>query len=174
MFEIFYTWPENDGGWISLLSNDHVHPSIKGYEVMTESWFEEIKRIPFYPKNIRATRLKEQVGSSHQEANRVTWNHSPKLFDRADFHAYRIYRSKITQTAPEWKHIDTIVIASREARITGSIGFPGLNKFGQNYLDLDIDLSSMYKYVLRLVRKDGVVGPSSRIAKDNAQGGTGN
>lgn len=173
MFEIFYTWPESDGGWTSLLSIDHVHPSIKGYKVMTESWFEEIKRIPFYPKNIQATRLVDQVADSSQEGNRVAWNHSPKLFDQADFQAYRIYRSKISMEAPDWKHIKTIVIASRDARSTGSIGFPGLGKFGQNYLDLDIDPSSMYKYVLRLVRKDGVVGPSSRIAKDNAQGGTG-
>jgi hypothetical protein len=172
MFEIYYTWPESDGGWTSLLSTDHVHPSIKGYEVMTESWFEEIKRIPFYPKNIKAARLVEQVADSHQGGNKVSWNHSPKLFDRADFHAYRIYRSMDSMEAPAWKHIKTIVLASRDAHITGSIGFPGLDEFGRSYLDLDIDPSSMYKYVLRLVRKDGVVGPSSRIAKDNAQGGT--
>ncbi len=173
MFEIFFTWPESDGGWISLLSIDHVHPSIKGYEVMTESWFEEIKRLPFSPGNIKATRLVEQIADSHQEGNKITWNHSQKLFDQADFQAYRIYRAKIGEESTEYTHIKTVSLLQNDASITGSIGFPGLNRSGRNYLDLDIDPSSMYKYVLRLVRKNGVVGPISRIANDNAQGGSG-
>ncbi|MFC2165154.1 GDSL-type esterase/lipase family protein [Acidobacteriota bacterium] len=174
MFEIFYTWPESDGGWTSLLSIDHVHPSIKGYEVMTESWFKEIKRIPFYPSNVKTTRLMEQIAESHQEANKITWNHSQKLFDQADFQTYRIYRSKVDAESSGYTHITTVSLVHRDANITGSIGFPGLNSSSsRNYLDLDIDPLSMYKYVLRLVRKDGVVGPSSRISKNNTQGGTG-
>jgi len=173
MFEIYYTWPESDGGWTSLLSTDHVHPSIKGYEVMTESWFEEIKRLPFSPRNIKATRLTGQIADSHHEGNKISWNHSQKLFDQADFQAYRIYRSEVDAESAAYTHIKTVSLVHRDAHITGSIGFPGLNSSGRNYLDLDINPSSMYKYVLRLVRKDGVVGTSSRIANDNAQGGTG-
>jgi lysophospholipase L1-like esterase len=173
MFEIFYNWPESDGGWTSLLSNDYVHPSIKGYEVMTESWFEEIMRFPFFPRNIKAIRLQEQVEDAHQDGNKITWNHSPKLYDQIDFRAYRIYRSKIGEESKGFSHIDTVSLDHRDAHITGSIVFPGVDNSGKNYLDLDIDPSTRYKYVLRLVRKDGVVGPSSRIAKDNAQGGTG-
>jgi hypothetical protein len=172
MFEIFYTWPESDGGWTSLLSNDHVHPSIKGYEVMTDSWFEEIKRFPFSPKNIKATRLLEQIDDAHQQGNKISWNHSPKLYDYTDFRAYKIYRSKIGDNPKEFTLIKTVTLEHNDAHITGSIGFPGLNRFGEYYLDLDIDPPTRYKYALRLIRKDGVVGPSSRIAKDNAQGGT--
>lgn len=172
MFDIFYTWPESDGGWTSLLSNDYVHPSIKGYEVMTESWFEEIKRLPYFPTNIKVTRLVEQIADARQEGNKVTWNHSQKLFDQADFQSYRIYRSRVGAESAPYTHIKTVSLVHRDAAITGSIGFPGLNSSGRNYLDLDIDPSSMYKYILRLVRKDGVVGPSSRIAKSSAQGGT--
>jgi len=172
MFEIYYTWPESDGGWTSLLSNDYVHPSIKGYEVMTESWFEEIKRLPFSPRNLRAVRLEEQIADFLQVGNKITWNHSPKLYGQTDFRAYRIYRLKVGAESTAYTQIIALSLVHRDAHTTGSIGFPGPGSFGRNYIDLDIDPLSSYKYIIRLVRNDGVVGPSSRITKDNAQGGT--
>ncbi|MBN1223233.1 MAG: SGNH/GDSL hydrolase family protein [Candidatus Aminicenantes bacterium] len=174
MFEIFYSWPESDGGWTSLLSNDYVHPSIKGYEVMTESWFGEIKQIPFPVINFKAERLIQQYPGSTQEANNITWNHSPKLFDRSNFRAYEIYRTEIDANISTFSLVKTVMLSQAESRIAGSIVFPNHNIFGQGYMDFDIADSQRYKYVIFLVRKDDIIGPNSNIAKDNTQGGTDN
>ncbi len=44
-FNIFLNYPESDGGYFSLMS-DTVHPSEKGYQLMTEKWFEFLKNFP--------------------------------------------------------------------------------------------------------------------------------
>jgi len=171
MFEIFYAWPESDGGWKSLLSNDYVHPSIKGYEVMTESWFGEIKRIPFPVTDFKVIRLEQQLASSTQEANDLTWNHSPKLFDRNDFRAYEIYRTEIDAEMATVQLRKLLILSPPESRKAGSIVFPDHSGFGQGFKDFDIAESKRYKYVIVLVRKDDVAGPYSHITKDNTQGG---
>jgi lysophospholipase L1-like esterase len=167
MFDIFFYYPESDGGWISLLSVDKVHPSIKGYEVMKESWFEEIKILPFPPANVDAKRIRDQVQDFIQEGNVVNWEISPKLSDEQDFHAYKIYRADVSVHPLSLKQVKSLTINKSDANILGFIDFPGLKKFGYNYLDLQIEHSNHYKYAISMVREDGIEGPLSNIVRDN-------
>ncbi len=44
-WEIFSNYPEEDGGYFSLMS-DNVHPSEKGYQLMANEWFSTIRSFP--------------------------------------------------------------------------------------------------------------------------------
>ena len=167
MFNIFYNYPESEGGWTVLLSNDYVHPSIKGYEIMTESWFKEIQNLPFPPANVDANRVHDQVLDSVQEGNVVIWRISPKLTDEQSFRAYKIYRAKLGVQPLILKHLNTLIIRNSDASKMGFLDFPGLDTSGNNYLDAQIEPSSHYRYAISMVRRDGVEGPLSRIVQDN-------
>jgi lysophospholipase L1-like esterase len=166
MFDIFYTYPESDGGWISLLSNDKVHPSIKGYILMTESWFGEIETLPFPPCDVEAHRVHDQILDFIQEGNVITWKVSPKLSDAVDFRAYRIYRLDTNVNPLSFKLIKTLYNRESDVTLMGFLDFPGLEGHGYKYFDIDIEHSHFYKYTLSLVRDDGMEGPLSNTAED--------
>lgn len=166
MFDIFYTYPESDGGWISLLSNDKVHPSIKGYILMTESWFGEIETLPFPPCDVEAHRVHDQILDFIQEGNVLTWKVSPKLSDEVDFRAYKIYRLDTSVNPLAIRLLKTLYNRESDATLMGFLDFPGLEGQGYKYFDIDIEHSHFYEYTLSLVRADGMEGPLSTIAQD--------
>lgn len=162
-FDIFYNYPEDDGGWISLLCMDNVHPSEKGYEIMAETWFEEIKSLPFPPVNIHVERISDRILFYIRNGNYITWLDNPKLFDKTNFSSYRIYRSKTTGNESEFNFIASIPIKA------WNVGFSGINDYGLKYFDVGINLLCNYKYLISLVRDDGIEGPCSEIASDFTQ-----
>jgi lysophospholipase L1-like esterase len=166
MFDIFYSYPESDGGWISLLSNDKVHPSIKGYILMTESWFGEIQELPFPPCVVEAQRVHDQILEFGLEGNVITWEASPKLSEDVHFRAYRIYRLDSSEKPLSVELLKTLRIRESDATQMGYLDFPGLEGQGYKYFDTDIEHSHFYKYALSLVRDDGMEGPPSAIAED--------
>jgi lysophospholipase L1-like esterase len=166
MFDIYFNYPEDDGGWISLLSIDKVHPSIKGYKVMTKSWFEEIQTFPFPPCDIEANRVREQILDFIQQGNVVTWKISPKLSSETGFLAYKIYRGDLSEEPLSFKFLTTLSINDSDATVMGNLDFPGLIGPGRKYFDMKIDPSHSYKYAISLVRDDEIEGPLSASAQD--------
>jgi lysophospholipase L1-like esterase len=164
MYEIFDTYPASDGGLLAVLSHDLKHPSAKGYQVMAESWFDEIKNIPFPPVEIKITsqsfnnafrtrrgtitigqRSKKPsltVGSSF--GTYLAWKDNPKIFDRTRIEAYKIYKK------------DRYHPQSR-FRLVASIQSP------LEFFDPGIRSIDRYIYVISTVRTDGVEGPCSGL-----------
>ncbi len=174
MFDIYYTWPQDDGGWRSLLSTDKVHPNQKGYQVMANAWLEEIQRIPFPAEGFTVVRLHDQVGDSVREANSLMWRDSQKIQDKSDFRTYRIYRKKTGEDSLPFTVVKTLLLRTPEVYISGVISFPGSDNFKRRYLDVNIEYLLNYKYTVTMVRKDGVEGPPSNIGQDTSQGGSEN
>jgi hypothetical protein len=174
MFDVYFAWPEDDGGWRSLLSTDKVHPNQKGYQVMATSWLEEIQRFPFPAEGFWAARHHEQVGDSVREANSLMWQDSHKIPDITEFRAYRIYRKKMGENPSPFELLKVLPVHASEASASGVISFPNFDNFQRRYLDVNIEYLLNYKYTVSLVRKDGVEGPPSNIGQDTIQGGSKN
>jgi lysophospholipase L1-like esterase len=174
MFDIYFYWPKEDGGWTSLLSNDYVHPNRKGYQVMAKSWLDEIQRFPFPADGFWVARHHDQVGDFVREANSLMWQDSHKIQDKTDFKSYNIYRKKISEDPSPVKLLKVLLIQTPEASTSGVISFPNFDNFKRRYLDVNIEYLQNYKYTVTLVRKDGVEGPPSSIGQDTAQGGSEN
>jgi lysophospholipase L1-like esterase len=163
MFDIFFSHP---GGWRNLLSSDKVHPSVKGYIVMTESWFEEIQTLPFPPSGVKADRVRGQVLDFIQVGNVLTWKISPKLSDEIGFRAYKIYRVDFSMEPLTIKLLKTMIIRESDAKVTGYLNFPGLEGTGRKYFDVKIEHTHRYRYAISMVRDDMIEGPLSTSAQD--------
>ena len=167
MFDIFFNHP---AGWRTMLSTDKVHPSIKGYILMTEYWFGEIQTLPFPPCDVGANRVRDQIVDFIQEGNVVTWKISSKLSDEIGFRAFKIYRVDVSVKPLSIKLLKTLSIRESDASVMGYLDFPGLGGTGRKYFDIKIEHSHLYKYALSLVRDDKIEGPLSASAQDFAQG----
>jgi lysophospholipase L1-like esterase len=165
-FNLFYRHPEQEGGWRSLLS-DYNHPNEKGYQIMAEGWFEEIKNFPFPPVNVQIERrdagdifilptlLPKPIDTqypnipfSRPKMNRITWLDNSKIFDKSTVQGYRIYRKKEGEGDDKFQLIKEIY-----------------EKF--EYYDKEIVISEHYIYRVSTLRNDGVEGPCSESKKDH-------
>jgi lysophospholipase L1-like esterase len=113
MDKLFLDYPAQDGGLLSLLSNDLKHPNEKGYQFMAEKWFEEIRNYPFppfslelrdmYPPDnpsggrpegrLRLPRRPNRSGAG-PVGKLLFWKHNPKIFDPARIQGYKVYYLK--------------------------------------------------------------------------------
>ena len=149
-FNFFSYYPEEEGGWKSLLSTDGVHPSIKGYEFMAECWFKDIKILPFPPIIKNISRTSDDILFYSQKGNLLTWTNNPKLSDEDLFEYFKIYRSdEVTG-----KNYHFVLIAMPSFNIT-------------EYFDSHIIPSHDYTYTVSLISKSGIEGPCSKIKSDN-------
>jgi lysophospholipase L1-like esterase len=113
MDELFLSYPPEDGGMLSLLSNDLKHPSEKGYQFMAEKWFGEIQNYPFPPVALQfgsQYRTEDASGSPSRNTVRtpfrpsraewgpigsvLAWEPNPKIFDPGRVKGYKIYYRK--------------------------------------------------------------------------------
>lgn len=113
MDKLFLDYPAQDGGLLSLLSNDLKHPSEKGYQFMAEKWFEEIRNYPFPPFGVELRDMypRDNASGGRPEGrlrlpNRplrsiagpvgklLFWGHNPKIFDPARIQGYKVYYLK--------------------------------------------------------------------------------
>jgi lysophospholipase L1-like esterase len=113
MDKLFLDYSPQDGGLLSLLSNDRKHPSEKGYQFMAEKWFEEIRNYPFPPVGVELRgkyRCNDASGDPSKKTLRLPnrplrtiagpvgsllfWKHNPKIFDPARIQGYKIYYLK--------------------------------------------------------------------------------
>jgi lysophospholipase L1-like esterase len=146
-FNLFYYYPEEKGGWESLLS-DYNHPSEEGYQLMAEEWFEEIKNFPFPPLNFRVKRTYNEILFYRELGNAISWDDNPKIFDMTKIEAYKIYRKRAEDGNDLFKVIQII-------------------HDQQNYFDKDINPSVQYVYVISTLRTDKVEGPCSEPKQDH-------
>jgi lysophospholipase L1-like esterase len=153
MFEIYFDFPEAEGGFWALLSDD-VHPNERGYEVMTQAWWNEIRNVPFPPQSVTVSRSLERSLLSGRNINYLTWSHSPKITNPFRFRSCRIYRKDLAETPGEFQLIATLPFS------------PFHNP--QRYSDLDIEAERRYEYFVSLLRLDLVEGPPSDPANDSA------
>jgi lysophospholipase L1-like esterase len=167
MYEIFDTYPPSDGGLLAVLSHDLKHPSAKGYQVMAESWFNEIKNIPFPPVDIKITsrspsnpfmtrRGTATIGQRSKKPSLtagssfgayLAWKDNPKIFDRTLIQGYRVYRKDRYHPQGRFRLV---------ASIQSPLEFfdPGIRSIGR------------YIYIISTVRMDGVEGPCSGIVSE--------
>lgn len=151
MFNIYFNYPADDGGWPSLLS-DGVHPSDKGYELMTRSWFEEIKILPFPPARVSIKRTQERSLVFNRDVNVLTWQPNMKICGHRLFARVTVYRR--LAGAAEDRFLPVAVLPITE------FGNP------QKYYDLNILEKSRYSYIISVLRIDGVEGPYSAKVED--------
>jgi len=159
MDSLFLHYPAEDGGLLSLLSNDLKHPSEKGYEFMAEAWFNEIRNYPFPPHDIRLRRMIPDreapedavikpfrvVGKHRQPVSQgaghfLFWKVNPKIFNPARIKGYNIYRT--TRDIPG----DNFYL------LAFVIDFP-------RFLDSGFHVLGRYKYIISTIRDDDVEGP---------------
>jgi hypothetical protein len=154
MYETYFNYPESEGGWRALLSDD-VHPTERGYEIMTQAWWNEIRNVPFPPQSVTVSRSVERSLLSSRNINYLTWSHSPKLIDPFLFRSYRIYRKDLGETPGDFRLIAVLPYS------------PFHNP--QRYSDLDIEAARRYEYFVSLLRFDLVEGPPSDPVNDSAK-----
>ncbi len=113
----FYAYP---GGLLSLLQDDHKHPSLAGYQLLADTWETDIRALPFPPTNlglsektlpiIRGTpspRLHKVDEYGSLPASRLGgiilhWQANPKA-DSAVIKGYRVYRKNRGEDAGKFK-----------------------------------------------------------------------
>lgn len=167
MYEIFNNYPASDGGLLAVLSNDLKHPSVKGYQVMAESWFNEIKNIPFPPVEIKITSQstnnafltrrgttiigqrskKPPLTAGSSFGTYLAWKDNPKIFDRSRIQGYKIYRKDRYHPQGRFRCLSSI---------QSPLEFfdPGIHSIGR------------YTYVISTVRTDGIEGPCSALVSE--------
>ncbi len=145
-FNLFYYYPEEDGGWKSLLS-DYNHPTEEGYQLMAEEWFEEIKNFPFPPVNLQVDRVYNEILFYREPGNHLTWQDNPKIYDKSNIRGYKIYRKKTEEENDRFELLE-IIYSRRE------------------YFDEDIITSVRYTYSVSTLRTDEMEGPCSKPEND--------
>jgi len=140
-FNLFLDYPEEEGGWQSLLS-DYNHPTEEGYQLMAEEWYEEIKNFPFPPVNFKVERVSDEILFYREIKNLITWQDNPKIYDKSLIKGYRIYRKKIEEGDDKFKLIEIIYHMPE-------------------YFDKDINPSAEYIYTISTLRIDDMEGPCS-------------
>jgi lysophospholipase L1-like esterase len=161
-YELFLNYPSPDGGLLSLLSNDLLHPSEKGYQFMAESWFAEIRNFPFPPVDVELRGRSPEGATSSQKkgptsrlagrkgalplfgapGNLLTWKDNPKIFDEARIKGYNIYRKNSGVPG-------------------GSFRFRAFVPETSRFFDSGTNVLKGFVYVISTVRDDGIEGPAS-------------
>jgi lysophospholipase L1-like esterase len=139
---LFSDYPESDGGVLSLLSEDLLHPNEKGYQFMADHWFETIRAFPFPPVNVQLQRQVDRIFFYEQPGNRLTWEDNSKIFDKTQIQGYRVYRKLAGAGDDAFALLANVVDAT-------------------SYFDTAIVSGTKYTYVITTVTIDGLEGPAS-------------
>jgi lysophospholipase L1-like esterase len=137
MYEAFINYPDEQGGWESLIGDapDMLHPSLKGYQFMAETWHAHITRIPFPPSSAEARRM-SRTGSVV-----LSWKPDQKTTADTEWISTRILRLRKTET--DFSEIG-VVTSSQD-----------------HFVDESPDLSQDPIYALKAVNASGLEGPAS-------------
>ena len=138
-FTAFYNYPEEQGGYASLISTDNLHPNNTGYQVMAETWYEKISSAPFPPVNIQAL-IKQR-----DKVIILEWEKNAKVIAAAKLTNYRIYRKK-----------------SGDPGFT-AVGIVDSEQF--SYHDENIDPEQECIYALSSINEDNIEGPMSEFVQ---------
>ncbi|MCJ7587431.1 MAG: SGNH/GDSL hydrolase family protein [Candidatus Aminicenantes bacterium] len=150
-FYAFYNYPEAEGGWQSLLS-DKVHPTDKGYEIMTQTWYDEIIDLPFGPASPAVERTTQRSLFLSRPVNNLSWAHNLKVLNPTVLIGYNIFRKEDSSLEEEFTFLTRYFITRDVQRL--------------NYADATIDPARRYRYCLQAVNREGVEGPLSEVIRD--------
>jgi lysophospholipase L1-like esterase len=85
----FLDFPEGSGGHDALISDDNIHPNNLGYQVMAETWYQQIRILPFPPISLVAEKLERD------QSIILTWEDDPRILPATGLASYRVYRQRI-------------------------------------------------------------------------------
>ncbi|MHB8093541.1 MAG: SGNH/GDSL hydrolase family protein [Candidatus Aminicenantales bacterium] len=152
MFNIFFNYPESEGGWRSLIP-DGTHPGERGYEIMAQAWWNEIKDIPFPPISLAVQRSTERSLLLNRRVNYITWQHSPKIRNPFQFRTYQIFRKDAAEPDAAYQLIALVPYSPFHTP--------------QKFSDLNVQESHHYRYAISLLGIDLVEGPPSDKVSDS-------
>jgi len=134
-FGAFIDFPAGSGGHEALISDDNLHPNDLGYQVMAETWYQQIRILPFPPISLQA----EKIGRDH--SIRLTWEDDPRILPATSLVSYRVYRQRLGSSI-----LSAIALVSAPAN---------------EFLDRNVILDYDYLYVLSSRSSRGIEGPMS-------------
>jgi acyl-CoA thioesterase-1 len=143
MENAFLTYP---GGPERLLQPDGKHPNVTGYQVMAETWYAAVQKIPFPPQNIQVLAKYDKVSVVRKAGNLVSWQANPKTADPATVKGYRIYRRKPGEGPEMFRLLGTVAAFFA-------------------FLDTAIEAEVSYEYVIATLGTNGVEGPGSELVR---------
>jgi lysophospholipase L1-like esterase len=141
-YTLFTDYPESEGGVLSLLSEDLLHPNEKGYQFMAQNWYETIRDFPFPPVGITIRREYDKIFFYQKPGNMIDWEANPKIHDPATIQGYRLYRKLSAAGDDTFELIVTV---------EGNL----------QYFDTAISPDKEYTYVISTVTTEGREGPAS-------------
>ncbi|MFA9453124.1 MAG: GDSL-type esterase/lipase family protein [Candidatus Aminicenantaceae bacterium] len=134
-FTAFIDFPAAAGGHEALISDDNLHPNDLGYQVMAETWYQQIRILPFPPISLQA----EKIERDH--SIRLTWEDDPRILPATSLVSYRVYRQRLGSSI-----LSPIALVSAPAN---------------EFLDRNVILDYDYLYVLSSLNSGGIEGPLS-------------
>jgi len=133
----FLDFPAASGGHEALISDDNLHPNDLGYQVMAETWFQQIRVLPFPPRPLQAEK------SGRDRSIHLTWEDDPRILPSTELVSYRIYR----RTLDFGSLIPIALVPSTE----------------KEYQDRNVDLDNDYLYLLSSLNALDIEGPLSNF-----------
>jgi len=146
LYQAFIDYPPEQGGTMSLISGDGLHPNEKGYQFMADQWQAAVCDFPFAPWSFNVGRNYGRMWRPGRQGALISWLDNPKIADRRHIQGYRLYRKTGAGSAATFQFL-ALVIQSR------------------NYFDGDVTLRSEVEYVIAALMNSGVEGPCSSPAK---------
>lgn len=148
LYRAFLVYPQADGGFLSLISNDRLHPNEKGYQYLADQWYLAIRNFPFAPRDVETAQEYDRIRFRGNQGVMVSWSDSPKIEDPSLILGYRLYRRVGSGTGASFQYL-AFVARPRK------------------YFDTDTATDTDYFYVVATVLRDGIEGPGSLPAKFN-------
>jgi len=142
----FLTYPQADGGFLSLISNDRLHPNEKGYQYLADQWYLAIRGFPFAPRDVKTAQEYDRIRFRGNQGVMISWSASPKIDDPSLILGYRLYRRVGSGTGASFQFL-AFVARPRK------------------YFDTDTAADTDYFYVVATVLRNGIEGPGSSPAK---------
>ncbi len=141
------TFMDHPDGYLSLFS-DGAHPNELGYELMAETWFESIKKIPLPPVNLKAERKINKYLFFDEHINVVTWEANPLLFPEIQLANYQIFKKKYEDSDQDFEMIATVPADTFV------------------FWDRKVSPAQIYNYYIQAESIEGIKGPVSITTTD--------
>jgi hypothetical protein len=138
-FTVFNEYPEEQGGCLSLLSEDLKHPSEKGYQLMAQTWFDGIQITPVPPLNLAAA-----LEFVPDPTYKISWEANPHNYSPL-IRGYNIYKKEASDST--WQLILSVSPTTTSASFTYSVVKPaiefGITAVGKWELESEMALFSI-------------------------------
>jgi lysophospholipase L1-like esterase len=146
LYQAFLTYPQGDGGFLSLISNDRLHPSEKGYQYLADQWYLAIRAFPFAPRDVETKQEYDRIRFRGSQGVMISWSDSPKIDDPSPIIGYRLYR-RVGSGPDAAFELLAFVVRPRK------------------FFDTDIAADTDRFYVVATVLSNGIEGPGSSPVK---------